>query len=127
VKPETADYLDRAREDLSDARQIAQINLAKVAARTAYYAAFHAAEALIFEKTDRAVKTHRGVRTEFARLTKDDPRTSAGMAGFLLQAYQYKEISDYGTGSGEIATLADAEAVIASAADFVLWVRTALT
>jgi uncharacterized protein (UPF0332 family) len=127
VKLETADYLDRAREDLSDARQIAQINLAKVAARSAYYAASHAAEALIFEKTGRAVKTHRGVRMEFARLTKDDPRTSEGMAGFLLQAYQYKEISDYGTGSGQTVTLADADALIASAADFVRWVQSALT
>jgi uncharacterized protein (UPF0332 family) len=84
VKPEAANYLDRAWEDLSDARQIARIHLAKVADRSAYYAVFHAAEALIFERTGRAVKTHRGVRIEFARLTKDDPRTSEAMAGFLM-------------------------------------------
>jgi uncharacterized protein (UPF0332 family) len=126
VKPETADYLDRAREDLSDAHQIAGINLAKVAARSAYYAAFHAAEALIFEKTGHAVKTHRGVRIEFARLTKDDPGMPESMAGFLAQAYQYKEISDYGTGTVETVTLADATAVIASAAEFVRWIEAAL-
>jgi hypothetical protein len=62
----------KRREDLSDARQIAEIKHAKVAARSACYAAFHAAEALIFERTGKAVKTHRGVRIEFARLTKDD-------------------------------------------------------
>ncbi len=44
-----------------------------------------------------------------------------------MQAYQYKEISDYGTGSGETVTMADAAAVIVSAADFVPWVQTALT
>jgi uncharacterized protein (UPF0332 family) len=72
------------------------------------------------------VKTHRGVRIEFARLTKDDPRTSEAMAGLLTQAYQYKEISDYGTDPAEILTMADAEAVIASAADFVRWVEAVL-
>jgi uncharacterized protein (UPF0332 family) len=74
MKPEAWDYLATARQDLSEARQIIAIALAKVAARSAYYAAFHAAEAFIFEKTGRIAKTHRGVRTEFARLTKDDPR-----------------------------------------------------
>jgi hypothetical protein len=42
MKAEAANYLSRAREDLSDARQIAGIGLAKVAARSAYYAAFTA-------------------------------------------------------------------------------------
>jgi hypothetical protein len=35
VTPEAAGYLAKAREDLSDARQIAGIGLAKVAARSA--------------------------------------------------------------------------------------------
>jgi uncharacterized protein (UPF0332 family) len=39
VKPEAADCLAKAREDLDDARQIIRIGLAKVAARSAYYAA----------------------------------------------------------------------------------------
>jgi len=43
VKAEAADFLEKAREDLSDAHKIAAIGLAKVAARCAYYAAFHAA------------------------------------------------------------------------------------
>jgi uncharacterized protein (UPF0332 family) len=49
VTPEAQAYLDKAREDLDDARKIMAINLAKAAARSAYYAAFHAAEALIVE------------------------------------------------------------------------------
>ena len=36
------------------------IGLADAAGRTAYLAGFHAAQALIFERTGRAVKTHRG-------------------------------------------------------------------
>ena len=46
MTPEASDYLRKAREDLGDARKIAAINLARAAARLAYYAAFHAAEAL---------------------------------------------------------------------------------
>ena len=49
MTPEAADYLNKARDDLNDARKIAAIGLAKVAARIAYYAAFHAAEAFIVE------------------------------------------------------------------------------
>jgi hypothetical protein len=48
------------------------------------------------------------------------------MAGFLMQAYQYNEISDYATDPAETVTMADAEAVIASAADFVRWVEAVL-
>ena len=59
MTPEAESYLAKAREDLSDARQIASIGLAKVAARSAYYAAFHAAEALIVDKTGNVAKSLR--------------------------------------------------------------------
>jgi uncharacterized protein (UPF0332 family) len=62
VKPEAQDYLDKALEDLGDAEKIAGIFLAKVAARSTYYAAFHAAEAFIIERTGKVPKTHNGVR-----------------------------------------------------------------
>jgi len=118
MTPEAANYLAKAREDLSDARQIAGIGLATVAARSAYYAAFHAAEALIVEKTGKVAKSHSGVRTEFARLAKDDPRAGKGMTAFLAQGYKYKEIGDYGVGADAIVTMADAVAAIRSASDF---------
>lgn len=51
MKAETADYLTKARATLADARQIASLPLPHVAAREAYLAVFHAAEAYIFEKT----------------------------------------------------------------------------
>ena len=59
MKPEIADYLAKARKDLREAREIIQIGLADVAARSAYYAAFPAAEALIFERTGSVAKTHK--------------------------------------------------------------------
>lgn len=47
MKGETADYLEKARATLADARQIAALPLPHVAAREAYLAVFHAAQAYI--------------------------------------------------------------------------------
>ena len=126
MKAEAADYLARAHEDLSDARQIVDIKLAKVAARSAYYAAFHAAEALIFEETGKSVKTHRGVRVEFARLTKHEVGIPENITQMRAQGYQYKEICDYSTDPTDTISLRDAEAIIDLAMHFVRWIEARL-
>ena len=87
MTPEAKDYLDKARDHLDEARKIAAIGLAKAAARSAYYAAFHAAQAFIVERTGKIAKTHSGVRSEFARLAKDTPRIDKTLPTFLAQAY----------------------------------------
>jgi uncharacterized protein (UPF0332 family) len=56
MTPEAAQFLEKSRDDLNDARKISSIGLAHVAARSAYYAAFHAAEALIIERTAKLRK-----------------------------------------------------------------------
>jgi uncharacterized protein (UPF0332 family) len=118
VTPEAKDYLDKARENLDDARKIVAIHLTKVAARSAYYAAFHAAEALIIERTGKVAKTHSGVRTEFARLLKDTPGGERAMLTILAQGYKYKEIGDYGVGRGAVVTDEEANDAIKDAAGF---------
>src|ERR1700679_3211389 len=70
------------------------------AGRTAYLAGFHAARAYIFECTGNVRKTHKGVKTEFLRLAKDDPRLDAALRVFLPQAYNLKAIADHETGPG---------------------------
>lgn len=127
MKAEAADFLDKAREDLSDARKIASIGLAKVAARCAYYAAFHAAEAFIVESTGKSVKTHSGARAEFARLAKESGAIDKSLPKFLAKAYIYKEISDYGARPGAEVTPADAEDAIAAAARFIDRITALLT
>ena len=70
MKPEAADYLGKARQCLDDAKQIAAATpLHHIVAREAYLAAYHAAEAYLFERTGKAAKTHRGLRSEFGRVT----------------------------------------------------------
>ena len=72
MRPETSAYLDKARRDLGDARAVADIGLSMIAARSAYYAAFHAAEAFIVERTGKIAKTHSGVRSKLAELSRTD-------------------------------------------------------
>lgn len=99
MKAETADFLVKARGCLADATQICSLPLPHIAAREAYLAVFHAAEAYIFEHTGKAAKTHRGVRSEFARLARSEPRIGRDLVTFLATAYQFKAVADYAVGT----------------------------
>ena len=59
---------------------------------------FHAAECYIFEQSENAAKTHKGVHGEFSRLAKDDPQVPKDLLPFLSQVYNYKSLSDYEVG-----------------------------
>jgi len=118
MMPEAGAYLDKAGECLDEAQKIYEIGLAAVAARSAYYAAFHAAEAFIIARSGKIAKSHSGVRSEFSRLSKTDP-TISDFSSFLAQAYKYKEIGDYGVGTNTIITLSTANEAIETAQRFV--------
>ncbi len=119
TNPESADYLNRARRILQQARAIAAIELADVAGRTAYLAAYHATQAFIFDRTGKVTKSHGGARSEFARLAKEDPRINRAFTAFLAQAYTLKEIADYGVGPDAGVTIAEAKQAIETAERFV--------
>ena len=125
MTPEAAQFLEKSRDDLNDARKIARIGLAHVAARSAYYAAFHAAEALIVEHTGKIAKTHSGVRSEFARLLKDTS-TDREFIVFLARAYELKSRADYGTGNEAAISSTAADAAIQTAARFVDYIASLL-
>jgi uncharacterized protein (UPF0332 family) len=82
MKEATAAFLAKARQALDKARRILAIGIVDEAGRHAYYAAFHAAQALNFERTDRASASHQGVKTEFARQAKTDPRIGRKLTHF---------------------------------------------
>ena len=90
-----AQELATARHHLSDARSILTLGLAPVAAREAYIAAFHAAQAYLYERAARPAKTHRGLRSEFTRLARDEPRLDQSFSRFLAVAYEVKSVADY--------------------------------
>lgn len=86
MKPETAAFLDKAREFLAKADGMLA-NWPDEAGRAAYLAGLHAAQALIVESTGKTVKSHRGVQRELGRLTKDEPRFDMELRAFLGRAY----------------------------------------
>ena len=100
MTPEAADHLEKAHRCLARARTILAADIYDVAAREAYLAAFHAAQALIAERAGRAVKTHRGVHVQFARLTKNEPRLDIELRQFLPRSYDMKATADYGLDPG---------------------------
>ena len=73
---------------------------------------YHGAEAYIFECTDKAAITHRGVKSQFNRLARQEARIGRDLLTFLEEGYQFKAIADYGVGpaidtvSADDATLA---------------------
>jgi uncharacterized protein (UPF0332 family) len=119
MKPEAAAYLEKAHESLDEAKKIYAIGLAAVAARSAYYAVFHAAEAFIIERTGKIAKSHGGVRSEFSRLAKDEPQVDQNFSTFLAQAYKYKEIGDYGVGPAAVITMPVADDAIKTATSLI--------
>ena len=89
------------------------IDLADAAGRTAYLAGFHAAQALIFERLGKMLKTHNGVQTEFLRLTRDDAGLDCDVRAFLSRSYNLKSIADYETGpDAGVSLLRAAQAVV---------------
>ena len=126
MKPETAAFLVAADEALSDARTILTVKIWRQVARLAYYAQFHAAQALIFERTDKIAKTHKGVNKEFHRLLRAESAFPPHFATQLTVAYAYKEHADYDTDFTEPITKAVADDSIDTAERFVRAVRQAL-
>ncbi len=127
MKPETMIYIDAAERDLAEAKGILSLKYWRQASRLAYYARFHAAQALIFERTGKISKTHKGVHTLFHRLAQAELAIPPGAGVELVKAYSHKEIADYDFGTSPNVTSSQASNAIADAVRFVAAVRQALT
>lgn len=119
MTPQARRFLEKAHKLLAEAETMLGVGLNDAAGRTAYMAGFHAAQAFIFESTGRVLKTHKGVQTEFLRLTKDDPRVDQELRAFLPRAYNLKSIADYDTGPGSEVSRESAAHSVAAGEQFV--------
>ena len=119
MSPEAAFYMTKARRLLDQAQAVDDIGIAEQAGRIAYAAAFNAAQALIFERGGRAVKTHRGVRSRFGQLTCDEPSIDAGLRDFLEVGFKLKRVADYFEIGDEPVSPEQAKAAIATATRFI--------
>ena len=127
MKPKTEDYLQAVERSLSKARIVLGVDVFDQAGRLAYYAMFHAAQALIFERTDRIPKTHKGVNRQFHRFVLHEPGLRPQFAADLSKAYLLKETADYETGAGELSSRPEAEHAIVAAERFLIQIRETLS
>ncbi len=81
---------------LPRAGRMSAIDLYDDAGRAAYLACFHIAQAMIFEREGRVLKSQHGVQVEFNRIMKDDPRADRALTGFLSRSCKYKTVAGYG-------------------------------
>ena len=119
MKPESAKYIEQANICIARARIMMTVSLHEDAARAAYLASFHAAQAYIFERTGKTSKSHHGVQTEFFRLTKDDTRVDHALRRFLSQAYEFKSVADYFSGDEAVTPAKESADALESAKRFV--------
>ncbi len=100
--------MEIARRCLASGRLLLDNGFPESAGRDAYLAAFHAALAFIVARTGREPKTHRGTRTEFSRLARDEPTIPRAHLTFLAKGFELKIASDYG--DGDASDVAEASA-----------------
>jgi uncharacterized protein (UPF0332 family) len=126
MKQVTADYLASAERSLAKARVVLGVNLHDEAGRLAYFAMFHAAQALIFERTNRSAKTHKGVSRQFHRLARNEANLDPQLPPDLSNAYRLKQSADYETGDAAAVTGEVAVDALAAAERFVSQVHRVL-
>jgi uncharacterized protein (UPF0332 family) len=87
--------------------------------RAAYLAGFNAAQALIITRRGKIAKTHQGLRSLFAQLTKANPSIDQAFVSFLGQTFAVKQVADYGMDDETVVSEAEAEEMIDLATRFV--------
>jgi uncharacterized protein (UPF0332 family) len=112
-------HLTKARQSLAKARAMLGIALADKAGRVVYLAAFHAPQALIYERTGRTPKTHQSVRAQFGAPARTEPHIDISLQRFLTDGYDLKSVADYAIGPGAVVSTDDANQAIETAGRFV--------
>ncbi len=128
MKAQTTAFLEAAQIALAKAKKIHGVNIPDEAARLAYFVQFHAAQAFIFERTGKIAKTHKGVRTQFHQLSRNDPATAEkGLAESLSTTYAFKQTADYEAGAIDKITPQHSARAIRDAERFLTAVTAALS
>ena len=118
MTPTVRDYLKRARHFLVRAREMLELTWADDASRAAYMAGFHAAHALVFEKTGRTPKTHSGLQGMFYQVAHDNPAFTVEHLRFLNVGYNLKSEADYDIGPEAIVSMDEAAEAVRMSESF---------
>jgi uncharacterized protein (UPF0332 family) len=97
MKPESEDYLVKAKQKLDRAERVLQAQLSDIAAREAYLAALGAARAAIFELAEIVTKMHSGAGQKFHELVGRRRLIAADLMTVLDDGRDIKSAVDYDT------------------------------
>jgi uncharacterized protein (UPF0332 family) len=126
VTPEAAAFLATARQFLAKAEGMLAGDWPDETGRAADMAAFHAAQALIFERRDDVPHRHAGVHAVFDTVAKAECGFDPSLRPFLRRAYALKTRADYGTDPSLPVSQDAAAAALAEARRFVAALAEAL-
>lgn len=122
MTPEATRLFQKAARSLDEARHASQGGFYEAAGRAAYIAALNGAQALIFERTGKASRTHRGVQLNLYRML-DESGADQTMQSFLSTAYNFKAVADYDSGDDATVSQAQADGAIAEARRLLEYIR----
>jgi uncharacterized protein (UPF0332 family) len=94
MTPRSDEYLQQARERLSDAQKIVGLVHSAVTVNTAYYAMLNAAQAMLSERGEHA-KTHSGIWTLFSATFVATGEFDQALSALARQAKEAREKGDY--------------------------------
>jgi uncharacterized protein (UPF0332 family) len=97
MKPESRDYLGKAKQKLDRAERALRAQMTDIAAREAYLAALAAARAAIFELEQVVTKTHAGAGQKFHELVGRRQLIAADLMTVLDDGRDIKSAVDYDT------------------------------
>lgn len=123
MTPEAALHVEKAKTLAETATRLLHDGYVNEAARGAYLAVYHAAQAYIVDHTGRAAKTHSGTHTQFAQLVRLEPAIDEDLANFLPRAAMLKAVADYECGPDSVIKSTVAAAAIETAARFIEVIR----
>jgi len=119
VKPEAILHLRKAQQVLATAKNLVADGYDNAAARDAYIATYHAAQAYIVDHAGKAAKTHNGAHSQFAQLATLEQRITPELLSFLPTAYNLKAVVDYEFGEGSNIPHDRAAAAVETASRFI--------
>jgi uncharacterized protein (UPF0332 family) len=108
--------MDKAAESLDAARLLLSQGYADFSASRTYYAMFYAVEALLLAK-NMAFSKHSAVISAFGRHFVKEGIFDEKYHGYLIDAFDLRNLGDYGT--GERVETIKAEELIRQAAEFI--------
>ena len=115
MKETTRIFLDKAVGSIKAAKKMSEPDEADSAASRAYYAMFHAAEALLNEK-ELSFKRHMGVHNAFAEHFVKTKIFDQKFHRWLIEAFNSRLTSDYG--SGPSISIQEVQVLIQQAREF---------